>query len=337
MSKKFIALAVIVMLLAVGFLAGCKSEEEPPDINIEGIGSYLTKFDDVSFDNMPINASIVQGSDKVAAFMHIMEVATTNWERADYVAKISSGGGEAYTAGMGGKMKVRSRYIRNNDTFYYEIAGRIYEANPPAALDAAQGMLNQGRREYSPDMETFYQQEPGNKGDPMMKEEFPFYSCDYSKGDLETFNKEQWKEEKQVKEKIGEFTSFVFNGDTVKDIEIDYDDDEEYYTLKFALNLEDEEAREIATEFPRASLRKIADPKDEIPEDKKIQYKKYEYTMQIYDNGLIRTISTEESWEGLLKVWIFELEGSSQSKNTDYYSWDPEDCSLEDIDFDWID
>ena len=137
--------------------------------------------------------------------MHIMEVATTNWERADYVAKISSGGGEAYTAGMGGKMKVRSRYIRNNDTFYYEIAGRIYEANPPAALDAAQGMLNQGRREYSPDMETFYQQEPGNKGDPMMKEEFPFYSCDYSKGDLETLIKTMERRKERKNRRIHKF------------------------------------------------------------------------------------------------------------------------------------
>ena len=38
------------MLLAVGFLAGCKSEEEPPDINMRVSASYLTKFDDVSFD-----------------------------------------------------------------------------------------------------------------------------------------------------------------------------------------------------------------------------------------------------------------------------------------------
>jgi len=328
MKKKILVLALVIMVL-VTFVYGCDKEAPPEDVGDINYGNYDKLFDDVDFQVIAINEEIAQGTDKVAAFEHILEVAETNSKNATCYAKVSQGGGEAYTGGVGGSMNARSRYIKNDGGFYYEIAGHIYASEPAAALPFAQDMLDQGRREYSRDMTTFYQQEPGGKGSPTMKTEFPYYTMSYpTDTEIESFDVEGWKEERNIRE-IGEFTSFVFAEDTVKDIEVTYDEENEMYTLSFALNLEDETARNKATEFPRASLRKIAKSDD-------IEYSVYKYTMKIWENGLIRSISTEESWSGTISVWILTLEGSSTSTNIDYYSWDPEDCSLDDIDLSWV-
>lgn len=331
MRKTRSLLLMLVLSFILIFTTSCDPVVVVP-VDIDH-GNYEKRFDDVGFNVMGIDATIAKGEDKIAAMEHLLLVAETNWDNADHVAKISSGSGEAYTGGMGGKMTVRSLYLRNNDSFYYQTAGRITEAEPAAGLSAAQAMLDQGRREYSPDMVTFYQQEPGSKGTPTMTETFPYFTCDYTKKALQTFDEEGWKQERNVKDKIGEFTSFIFNGDTVKhdSVEVTYNETFKYYTLYFELNLEDETARDLATEFPRATLRKIANSNN-------IEYSLYKFTMEIWDNGLIRSIATEESWSGQISVWIMTLNGSSASTNKDYFSWDPDDSSYENnnIDLSWI-
>lgn len=330
--NKRIMITAVLLVCALLFSFGCKPIVVPP-ITID-YGNFEKRFDEVGFEVMDIEDSIAKGSDKMAAFVHLMEVAETNWDSADYLAKFTDGSGEAYTGKIGGKMTGRSLYLRNPSSFYYIFGSMLTESNPKEGLPAAQAMLNQCRREYSSDMKTFYQQEPKNNGKPTISYEFPFFSCDYTKAKVESFNAEEWKIKRENKDKIGEFTSFVFDEQTVlaDSISIEYKEEYGYYTLYFELNLEDKEARDRATEFPRKILRDIAQSND-------IEYRVYNLTMEIWDNGLIRSIETEESWEGSIKVWILPtLHGSSSSSTKDYYSWDPKDCEYASygLDIDWI-
>lgn len=323
MVKKLHIIIVIFVLMTfiMVMFVGCDNAIVIAPVELD-YGNFEKRYDDVDFDLVSFDTAIINGADKVAALEHMLNVAITNYDNADHVAKIAMGSGEAFTGGMGGKMTVRSIYMRNDVSYYYQIAGLITEASPSEGLSAAQIMLNQERREYTADGVTFYQQEPtNNKGKPAMITDYPYMTCDYSKGTLQNFDLEAFKVERNIKEDVGEFTSFVFNGDTISEdtIEITFDEEFGIYTLKYSLNLADETARNTATEFPRTALREISNSDN-------IEYKKYDVTMEIWDSGLIRSYATDESWEGSITVWVIHLDGSSTSYNKDYYSWDPDDC-----------
>lgn len=319
---KYIICVILILILCVPFV-GCKSIEIAP-IEFE-YGSYAQRTN-VSFELMNVNASIANGSDKALALEHLIQVADTNLQNSTNVARISFAEGEAYTGGIGGKMAMRMLMLKHGGAFYYETAGSLYEANPAAGLTAGKIFVDQASREYSSDIETFYLQSPNHKGKPQMTEEFPYFNNTYRKVKVVTENIEE-------RDNPFELTKFVFNRNTVllDSIEIYYNSSIGLYTLTFELNLEDKEARDEATERPRSELR------EKGSED--LEYVYYKYSIELWDNGLIRTVTAEESWLGSISVFIFpSITGSSESTVVDYYSWDVADSEyLETIDLSWID
>jgi hypothetical protein len=330
--KKIIKVMFVALLLpTLLFLYACDPEEVLP-VDIE-YGNFEKDFSDTTFSVTPIDSAIALGADKLTAMEHLLTVIDTNLENADHYASFSDGSGEAFTGGMGGTMTVRSMFIKNDSSFYYEIAGRLIECEPAVGKDAAQIMLNQCRREGSSDMVTFYLQEPGNAGSPTLIDAFPGFTNTFpSNTDVESFDEEGYMTDRNIKERVGEFTNFTFSRDTVLEssVNITHDDEFGFYTLQFSLNLDDTAARDLATDFPRKSLRTVAQSDD-------IEYSVYDMTIEVWDSGLIRKLNSEESWSGSITVLWFTLEGSSHSLNTVYYSWDPEDCVLSQYgyNYDW--
>ena len=334
MKRTLIKTLTLLLIVVFGTMifASCADNEDVGDVEIDR-GKFARRIDadDLSFNVMSINSAIAQGDDELGAILHLMEVAEHNYLNADYLARISLGGGKADAAGLKGKMAGRSFYLREYDKEYSQTIGRVYEGEPQQLLGAAQKLLDQAKRSYTINRgdlnnEVTYIQEPKSSGLPTMLEEFPYASCDYSKAKLKIINKDNREDEESfhLKHK-GELTNFVISresivGDTYS---ISYNKSAKLYTAVFEIDLSTEEARNAFTERPRASLRKTAGSDD-------LEYIKYKVILELWDNGLIRTISTEESWEATLNLTSFaKPSGSSQSTNVDYYSWDDDDAEIE--------
>jgi hypothetical protein len=102
-----------------------------------------------------------------------------------------------------------------------------------------------------------------------------------------------------------------------------YNEDDDIYTVSFEIDVTTQDARDAYTERPRASLRKASTSND-------LEYLKYKITIELWDNGTLKTFTTEEQWEATLILTSFaKPHGASQSESTDYFSWDKEDCLID--------
>jgi hypothetical protein len=343
----------LLVVVCVTMLAACPGNEVVVPVTLErGNFEQRMEIDDLEFkttevDGLPsgymaIDSDIAQGTDQLEAVLHLMAVAENNYYTADYLARYSDGGGSASAGPMMGKMTVRSLSIREADKSYYQTVGRIYEGDPEFLLGAAQLLLDQGKRTYTlnlgtPD-EVTYRQEPKNKGNPAMTETFPFATCNFSKGKLETIDAEHPDEENDFSLKYpGELTNFVISEESLLEdsYSVVYDEEYGYYTVSFAVDTSlDDNGIELYGERPQASLRKSAGSDD-------LYHVYYRATFVIFDNGLLKTFQSEESWDATINIGG-GIHGASSSLNTDYYSWDPDDCEIEDyveegiIALDWV-
>lgn len=351
--KKLIFKTLSIMIVAVFitvFFASCAKNEEVNDALVNR-GNFATYIDasEVSFTVTPVDPTIAQGSDELAAIIHLMTVADANYVNADYLARISLGGGSASTGAgsttMTGTMSVRSFNIREPGKTYDQSIGRVYEGDPQSLLPAAQALLNQGKRTLvmhrGEDNEIKYTQEPKNKGNPQMIDDFPYATLDFNKANVTSKLKSEEEPHDPDNPKYlkhpGELTNFVITADSIlpESYSVEYDSDKKLYTAIFEIDLSDQAKRDAYTNIPRKDLRKDATSDD-------LEYQKYKVILKMWDNGLIQTYSTEEEWAATLKISFATLNGSSQSTNVVYYSWDRDDCKIDDyveegvIAIDWI-
>lgn len=336
MRKTLFATVALVTIITLSMLlASCVTDE--PVLRDEDFvyRNYGVRFNDVGFTVTPINAEIAQGND-VAAALHLLDVVHANMLAADYLASASVGGGSASSSlfDMCGSLQFGDIYIRDNGAFYSQSVARVTEANSSSPVDLlklAQALLDQSDRKYSPDGETFYvQKAKGSKAVCRMIEDYPFGSSDFSTGSVEVFTLAQYMEEEFIYRDYRELSNFVFTADTIlaDSVSITYEDG--LYTLNFEVNLEDTSARDIATEYARANMREAATSTD-------LEYALYKVTLEIWDNGLIRKYTKEESWAATLSIGPLKPNGASHSITSIYYSWDPADCTFSgnNIDISW--
>ena len=339
MKKKLLIIIAIVLVVAVSvtLIFILKPKEPTPERGEFDYRNYNRRYDNVSFTVTPIDAEIAGGND-VAAVLHLLSVANSNVIAANYLASASTGDGSAGSSllDMNGTLEFGDIYIRDNGAFYSQSVARITEATSSSPIDLlgfAQALLDQADRKYSADGETFYVQKvKGMSGESRMILDYPYGSAEFSEGAVEQFTLEQYKEEEYVKEYYNELSNFVFAEDTIlpDNVVITYVDG--LYTCNFEVNLVDIAARDKATEFSRANMREASDSDD-------LQYVLYKVTIEIYDNGLIKKYTKEESWEATLNLPLgLSPHGSSHSITSVFYSWDPDDCSFETmgIDTSWI-
>jgi hypothetical protein len=343
--------SLLLMVFSAIFVYGCAKNENLENVNIDR-GKFAKEIDedDVEFVNintkdggptgyMEIDEDTAQGSDTMAALLHLFTVAEHNYYRAKHVARISLGEGSASAEDiLSGKMAVRSFMVRDGDRVYSQTVGRVYEGTE-ALLSAARMVLDQGKRtltvNFRTDNEITYKQEPKNSGDPDIQvEDFPYARCNFNKDKVKTIDKNTPDEDDFSLKYKGELTNFKIDSSTIVDgsYSVEYMDDDDIYKIVFEVDV----ANDKAVERPRASLRKSANSDD-------LQYKKYKVIMELWDNGLIRTYKTEESWEGTLKlIGNKGLNGKSESTNVDYYSWDRDDANIDEyvkegiLSIDWI-
>lgn len=337
MRKVFIKLltVMLVAVISVAMLSSCKPKDETMLRDDFVYRNYGMRYDDVTFNRTSIDPTIAAGND-INAILHFLEVIDANLIAANYLASASTGGGTASSSlfSMEGALEFGDIYVRENGAFYSQSVARVTRADstsPVNLLSLAQALLDQADRKYSADGQTFYVQKVnGNRAVARMIEDYPYGSAAFSAGKLEVLELNEYKEAQYVKNTVGELSHFVFAEDTILHDTINIQYANGLYEFTFDVNLEDEAAREKATEFARANMREASSSDD-------LEYGLFRVTIEMYDNGLIAKYTKEESWLATLSVGPLSPNGASHSSTSIYYSWDPADCTfaVNNIDISW--
>lgn len=328
--KKFLIVLSVIMIAAViaTCTIGCKKDPFIPDkLNVEE-GSKPNFVNKILPDELTlINAGLESGATEAeikTAVLALFDAADRIQREAELLFTISDGGGYAKT-GAEGYMTVRGFYFRNGSGYYSQSAGEVTSANVGAvnAIGPARNMLDQLSRTYTADMQTFTR-EKAAKGSKAKKpdvtaygDDFPYVKVDFSGCTKNEYNLEDWKVEARVLNQVGELSNFDFKADAIKDAEISYDDDEEFYTISFALDTgkKGTQAYDDVVNFARAGLREASTSDD-------LDYVVYNMTLEVWDNGYIRSVSSVENWEATLQISMFNIKGVSDSQNITFYYWD---------------
>ncbi len=329
MKKFLIVISVILILAMVSvFAAGCKKKDPyiPEALDIEAgsrpdLASGITANELIVINaGLAVNATEAQ---KKAAVLTLFNAADRVQRAASIIMNISDGGGYAKT-GAEGYMTVRGFYFRSGNTYYSQTAGEVTSANVgtliPNATNVARNMLDQLGRTYSPDLETFHRAKAkdgkaAKKPNVSAYENFPYVSADFSGCSNEEFDLDEWKVESRILNNVGELSNFNFNVNAIKDAVVSYNDDDKFYRIDFALDTSNKDAAyDSVVNYARAGLREASTSED-------LDYVKYVVSMEIWDNGYVRSFTTEENWVATLKVVGLPISGMSDSKNTTVYYW----------------
>ncbi len=329
--KKFLIVISVILLIAIISVTtvGCKKPEPiiPNPLDIDAGSRPDVESQILSAELALINAGLEADASEAEieeAVLSLFYAADRVQRQSEFLFKISDGNGYAKT-GAEGYMTVRGFYLRNGTSFYSQSAGEVTSANVgtviPNATKVARNMLDQLNRTYTDDMQTFYREkaadgEAAKRPNVSASDKFPYVSADFGDCDSETFNMEQWMVEARILEEEGELTNFAFVPEAIKNAAIFYNADEKFYRIDFELDTSNKnEAYNNVVAKPRDGLREASTSDD-------LDYVVYKLSLEVWDNGYIRSISSTENWEATLKISFIKLKGVSDSQNITKYYWD---------------
>lgn len=334
-GKKILLITTLVIMVTITF-TGFKTKDVAKISETINYKNFGVRYDNVNFDATPINAENVASKD-VSAALHILDVVDKNLKAANNVAYASTGSGTASSSlmNMSGALDYGIIFIKDNGAFYLQSAADVTDVNSNAGATFSKltkGLLDQAERRYSPDGKTvFVQKVKGKKGNAKVFNSFPFCSADYNQGKIKKYSLQEYYNKEYIKSDFSETSNLVFSKNTIapESIKLDYKDG--LYKLSFDLNLKSKGARDEATKFARPMLREMTDSKD-------LEFNVFKVDVEVWDSGLVRKYTREESWEGHLELPLnLKPKGLSQSTASIYYSWDPANCSIKGnkIDLSW--
>ena len=104
----------------------------------------------------------------------------------------------------------------------------------------------------------------------------------------------------------------------VSDATITKAEDGDYYTVTMTFDLEKLNADSRSIEFLNSDN-----------SAKNMQWDSLSVTFEIWDNGLFRSYTIDETWTGEVGAAIIWFEGSASATNHVYFSYTDEDCSMQ--------
>ncbi len=309
-------------------------------------GDYKTQLAAIKAANGEIVESIDEATLKSIALqlMNVASDAKRNVNNIDdfFMFTYSDGAGSA-NAGVKGEMCIRGFNITLGNNSYSQSGGPVVDGTP-ALLSVARSMLNQLSRTCTLDNGANYIQGKSASGTEANNPNpdinyFPFMDCDFSKLTTKKWSTDLWLEKDNILNAPGELTNFALNADALKDgTSITYTATAEgqgFWTVSFKLNCPDLETKpkeysnyveyakavmgeeayakyDAVVTKSRAGVRESAGSSD-------LEYRRYDVVMEIWDNGYLRTYSSDESWAATL---IGIADGYTDSSNTTYYYYD---------------
>lgn len=334
MKKIFITLVAIISMLSCVLFSACLKNEKSSDILLD-YGSFNKRVDvkDLTFTPKTIDKKFIDNSNKLQGILHIMDVVEYNVQNTDHLLRLALGDGSGtsdFGTELTGNMKVRSLTAIEDKFYYYAQSGVVYSSDPESLLGVSKLILEQCKRVYSNDnYENSIEQDQGNSGKPVLIDKFPYFSDSIDKKYKKVKNPISYhlKHKKELTNfKIDE-NSFIENS-----LSLEYDSKEKLYKIAFNLDCKNDKV----VFKPRELLRKCSKSKD-------LEYNYFNVKLEVYDNGLLKSFTADESWEATINLGLLAIKGASKSLNTDYFSWDPKDSNFEQlkkdgiINLDWID
>ena len=338
MNKKTLKIFIIIMIAIVSasLMTGFYQEKAcalGKEINYK---NYGVRYDNVGFTLTPIDKTKMEKKDVTAA-LHLLDVVNKNLANADYFAFCSTGYGTARSSlmSMSGSLDYGVIYIKDGKSMYYQSAADVVEFNSSAGSrlsNLTQGLLDRAERKYSPDGKTFYVQKvKGNKAKIKVLNKYPFSDADYNVGETQKLSLNEFKKQEYVAANVNELTNMLFTKDTILDKSVAINYSGGIYRLAFTVDLSNNTLRDKATKYARGMLRDLVESND-------LEFNHFRVNLEVWDNGLVRKFTREESWKGTINLPLnLKPEGISKSSAAIWYNWNPADCKIKDnkIDLSW--
>lgn len=323
MKKK----SILLLIVAIAFMLSMIMHFTYAHAQVTNNDSLVAQYSKSSFAPTPINFEIAKKSDAVAV-EHILQVVDKNLIASPSYYYYSRGGGGASSSfmDMKGELDYGLIFIKDNGALYLQSGACVTHLSSSAGAklsQAVRGVIDQAERHYSPDGKNFYvQRVRGFKAKSKVFNSFPYSNANFGGGKLEIMNKEQYKRNQNNKNDIFELSNIVMDRTTIdpNSVKISYKDG--LYKVSYQINLKDTHARDRATGLARTKLRKVANSDD-------LEFKVFKVYLEVEENGLIKKCCREESWTGTIKLPIgVRPQGTSQSSNCFYFSFNPQECSI---------
>ncbi|NCA66922.1 MAG: hypothetical protein EOM87_02535 [Clostridia bacterium] len=317
MKIKFITAIIIIVLLTLLF-AACKKPYEKEAAFAFSYYNTIYGYNDIEIETVDNN--IAMGDNKEEALLYLVELAKSNLVLLPYASKIAVAEGKT-TAGKLGyvNMIASSIFIAKENSWYFQSISKFNEAKPDMLLPIMQPVLDKAERHFSEDSQSVFVQNIGKKGNICAQENFPYNTCDFSKASGSEY---AIADTTDYRNDFNNISTFVINNETIVSEGIKVSRNSNYYVVEFELDLSTEQAKEMATAIQRDYLRQLS----KLPS---LNYEKIEIALEIWDNGLPKSMTVLETWKGQMTIFLIELTIDSVNTTKHYYSYHPDDSDYE--------
>jgi len=290
-----------------------------------------------------------------------------NKEEDFFEFTVADGGGDASFGDIYGAMTIRGFSLNIGGNTYAQSGGPVSGANNPVLLGGAQLILNQLHRTATLNGGRDYIQQKGSGkaevGTPDIEmEEFPYLGTDYSKLTAYKYSIDQWMLKDNLNAlytmttfdleasalKGSDTTSEDVDGNEVPDLYITYDSEGHFWTIHFSVKCPDfdgspkDNGYNNYTEYAKALLgpagyqeyeRVVSFSREGVRESasaEDLEYNRYDVTMEIWDEGYVKTWTTDESWAATMVIASIELAAATSSHYSYTYFYEESEM-LEEI------
>lgn len=335
--KRFLTIifTLAILTIAATGLSACKYHDIEVDLNFdelmyEPVDAVKAKARAIADVNQITTASEFTKDPKVIeSAVELYRLGDENLQNADFFACVSkgSGGADISAFNLRGNMSVREMTIKNGSEWYYRSCGMVMNTETlngssvnsgDSLLPVIRGILDYGKRKYSPDGEHFYVQTVGT-GDLDAESINRFLTADWlnaisfvnkkgkPRGDLFSFDTQaDYIAYDAYHSSHLEVDNAAITPDAITEAKITRDDRLGIFKVSFKVDVTSD-----ALDTNLFSLRKS------VADDLRYVYQTVEF--EIWDCGLFRTYGTDSSW-ATRKLGGF-LSGESQNKYMRSYTY----------------
>ncbi len=327
MKKNAFATMIIILIICLPVLSSCKGKETIVDEEFSY--SYYNLRYDYSYPLTAIEPDLALSSDYSTAFDYLIETVKSNLTLLPYASRIAVMQGNTTPGKMGSlSMIASSIFIFNTDSWYFHNMTKISASNPDFLLPLMQPSLDTASRHYWSEGQKVTIQEPAKRSDILVKADFPYTACDFTKGKIYSRDISNTMDYKAEFVSLG---NFMLSSETVDISTLRISKSEHgYYTVSFELDLSDQTAKDSSTFIQREIFRKMS-------KIDSLEFDKVNFTLEVWSNGLPKSILAYEEWSGPFRVLLLDMTIKSMSNTAYYYSYHPDDADYasQNIDISW--
>jgi hypothetical protein len=318
MKNRIITILLILSLTI--FFAGCQTFEA---FNTDDLYGYFNAYYSPAVEISVIDSSIALQEDQYKATKYIVNLVKANNQLINNASYYTLIEGNMVAGNMGYiNLKGAAFFIHNDNSWYYRQFIKVRDSKPDVIIPIFQSMLDRGSRHYYDYSDTVRIQETSTSSKICGNGEFPYDSCDFSESTDYSLDIEEVTDYGNNYRSISQFE---ISDDTISDdtCSVSFN---EFYTLVFNLNLDTDAENQV-----RDMMREISGISN-------LEYTDVIFTLEVWENGTIKSMTVKENWSGTFNIFLTDLVITSETTSVYYYSYNPDDCDYEilNVDLSWV-